>query len=422
MTSPLNSSQEKALEFLSGQKNVFLTGAAGSGKSYLLQEFLKLRTSISYPILASTGSSAILIGGRTFHSFFGLGILEGGTQSTIDRALRNKHLLKRIKKTEGIIIDEISMISGKILSTAELIARKIRDNTRPWGGLRIIAVGDFAQLPPVNPFGNKKDWAFLDPVWELSEFQPIVLNQVFRTNDPIFLEVLNYVRDGEVHPRVIKFLSERTLSPPQNFDGTRIFSRRDDVEKYNLKRLSEINAPLEMCETIYSGKDSEIEKFRKNAPIPDLIQLKKGALVMLRQNDPEKRWVNGSLATVQKIEENLLHLKLHDGREIRVGTVDFKLLDADGNPVVSARNFPVNLAWAVTIHKSQGTTLDQTSVDIRRLWEPGQAYVALSRVRHPNHLWIEGWSPSSIIADQSVLEFHRNLFQFTQKQINLKNI
>lgn len=143
---------------------------------------------------------------------------------------------------------------------------------------------------------------------------------------------------------------------------------------------------------------------------------------MLRQNDPEGKWVNGSLATVQKIEENLLHLKLHDGREVRVGTVDFKLLDADGNPVVSARNFPINLAWAVTIHKSQGTTLDQTSVDIRRLWEPGQAYVALSRVRHPNDLWIEGWSPSSIIADRAVLDFHRRLSEFTQKQINLKNV
>ena len=152
------------MDQLGGAENVFVTGAAGSGKSFLIERFLRAvaASDEALPVLASTGAAAILVGGRTFHSFFGLGILQGGHQATVDRALKNKRLARRLKKARGVMIDEISMLSGQTLRAAEEIARRALDPERPWGGLRMIAIGDFAQLPPVSNQGVR-DWAFLDP-------------------------------------------------------------------------------------------------------------------------------------------------------------------------------------------------------------------------------------------------------------------
>lgn len=409
MKHSLNSCQKQAFKVLQASGNVFLTGAAGSGKSFLIQHFLKDQDRKVFPILASTGAAAILVGGRTFHSFFGLGILEGGISATVDRASGNKKIVKRLKSIQGFVIDEVSMLPGKVLKTAEMIARKSRGNNLPWGGLKVIAVGDFAQLPPVNVYGTEKEWAFLDEVWHLSKFHPIVLNQIMRTTDTDFLTVLNFIRDGIMNDTVAKFLTQRTLAPPSDFNGTRLFARREDVERYNLKCLEAIQAKTYTFETVYSGKDSEVERFKKNAPIAECITLKEGALIMLRQNDSEGKWVNGSLGHIKKITEAALGIKLLNGLESTVERIDFTLLDADGLPVASACNFPVALAWAVTIHKAQGSTLDKMSVDLRRLWEPGQAYVALSRVRQSDGLFIDGWSPSSIKTDPTVVQFHQNL-------------
>ncbi len=405
----LSTCQKRAFETLKGTDNVFLTGAAGSGKSFLLREFLHDKDRKKFPILASTGAAAILVGGRTFHSFFGLGIMEGGVENTIERALGNKRLVKRLKKTDGVVIDEISMISGPTLRAAEAIARKGRGSTRPWGGLRVIAVGDFAQLPPVNPFSSKKEWAFLEPVWYESEFKPVVLNEIMRTQDRKFLEVLNFIREGVVCDPVSDFLTSRIQKTVSHFEGTRLLARKEDVERYNLSHLEKINSALETFQTTYNGKEQEIEKFKRNSPIADVIQLKKGSLVMIRQNDPEGKWVNGSMGSIEKIKDDRLSIKLSNGRHVEIEKAVFTLLDAEGTPVVTATNFPVALAWAFTIHKAQGTTLDQAWIDLRRLWEPGQAYVALSRVKASSGLFVEGWDLQSISADPEVKRFHSSL-------------
>ena len=406
----LNPEQEAALSLLNGEENIFLTGAAGTGKSFLLKHFMRESGDDEFPILASTGAAAILVGGRTFHSFFGLGIFEGGISATIERAVQNKRLAKRIKETEGFIIDEVSMLSGPTLRAAESISRRIRECDEPWGGMRVIAVGDFAQLPPVNPFSQTKEWAFLDEVWEQSQFKHVALNEIMRTSGDKFLKVLNSIRDGRVTSEVTTFLNARATDLPEIFDGTRLFARKDNVDRYNFQHLEQLEGETRSFETIYSGKAREIENFKKHAPIPDVIHLKEGALVMLRQNDPERRWVNGSLGHIVEMDDEKLGITLLKGREIQLEKADFTLLDADGTPVVTARNFPISLAWAVTIHKAQGSTLDKIWVDIRRLWEPGQAYVALSRVTDPDGLWIEGWDARSIFTDPAVREFHETYF------------
>ena len=405
----LNSDQERALALLKGDNNVFITGAAGSGKSFLLRNYLnQTQTDRKIPILASTGAAAILVGGRTFHSFFGLGIMEGGLNSTVDRALKNKRLMKRLKKAHTVIIDEISMISGPTLKAAEVISREVRGGLAPWGGLRIIAVGDFAQLPPVNPHTRQKEWAFLDSTWANSHFQSIVLQQPMRASDPEYLDILNQVRVGKTSLAVSSFLKERMQTPPEG-EFTRLFPHRQSVEVHNLQWLEQIKNPLHTFETEYMGSERDIENFRKHSPLADVIQLKIDALVMLRQNDPEGRFVNGSLGRIEKITPSTLNIELLSGRRIEIEKTSFTLLDAEGNPVVAATNFPVSLAWAMTIHKAQGTTLDRMQVDLRRIWEPGQAYVALSRARAPQGLFIEGWTPQAIMADPLVEKFHQSL-------------
>jgi len=401
--------QKKALQLLEGNGNIFLTGAAGSGKSTLLKEFIKSKDLKKCPLLASTGVSAVLIGGRTFHSFFGLGILEGGVEKTVERASKNKRVKQRLKKIEAFIIDEISMLSGDTLRAAECIARNCRDNQSPWGGVRVIAVGDFSQLPPVQVYIKEKNWAFLNEVWFDSEFKPVVLEKIHRTRDLKFIEILNEIRIGNVTPEVNEFMKKKLTKKQVSFNGTRLFARRKSVEEYNLKQLSNIDGSMHAFETNYYGAAKSIEQLKKYSPIPGMIYLKEGALVMLRQNDPKQRWVNGSLGNIVKINDKKLMIELKTGRTVDIEKAEFTLLNAEGDSQAVAVNFPVSLAYAITIHKAQGITLDQVSIDLKDFWEPGQAYVALSRVKSSKGLFLESWDPRAVIADSKVKMFHREL-------------
>ncbi|MBX7230559.1 MAG: AAA family ATPase [Bdellovibrionales bacterium] len=406
----LNQGQAQALQILQGSDNVFLTGAAGSGKSFLINSFLKGK---DIPVLASTGTAAILVGGCTFHSFFGLGIMEGGFDKTVQKALKDRNLVRRLNKTKTVVIDEISMISSMTLQAAETISRMVRKSESPWGGIRIIVVGDFAQLPPVSIGFHEKLWAFQSTTWAMSHFHPVVLTEIMRSTDSEYLHILNRVRQGLVDNKVIHFLQEKQNSFKKNYlqleMTTRLFSHRDHVEKYNLRQLEKIKHELFEFKTQYFGASLDVQKFKKLAPIPENIVLKKEALVMLRQNDVHKRWVNGSVGVIKKIQENELRIELQSGENISVEKTEFKLLNADGTPLVVAINFPINLAWAMTIHKAQGVTLDQLTVSLAHVWEPGQAYVALSRARNSQGVFVEDWNTKSIKADPKVMSYYRGL-------------
>ncbi len=407
----LTSCQAKAIEVLKCQGNVFLTGAAGTGKSFLLNHYLADKNTEDFPIVASTGAAAVLVGGRTFHSFFGLGIMEGGLRETIARAVRNRKLAYRINRAACVIIDEVSMLSGASICAAEAIAREIRQSQEPWGGLRIIAVGDFAQLPPIARDGAPKDWAFTHETWTQSAFSPALLSTVMRTSDIEFLKILNFIRVGTVNQEVADFLNAHMDVTEDLSDATRLFPHRAQAEKFNLFRLEQIDGPTHSFATQYEGEDRYIDATRKAVPIPDVLQLKRGALVMMRRNDPtgKMRFVNGSLAHVRSIREDEISVELLDGDVIDLKQEGFNYLDGDGKEVACAYNFPVTLAWATTIHKAQGASLDRMVVNLDHLWEPGQAYVALSRVRSSAGLTIERWNPSSIRAEPLVTKFYDGL-------------
>jgi ATP-dependent DNA helicase PIF1 len=411
--------QKAALDLLERQGNVFLTGAAGTGKSYLLDRYLAGKSAEDFPVVASTGAAAVLIGGRTFHSFFGLGILEGGPDAAVARALKSRKVVGRLQRACCIVIDEVSMLSGATMKAAEVVTRRARGIDAPWGGLRIIAVGDFAQLPPVTPEGCRKDWAFLHPVWPESDFQPALLSTVMRTQDLDFLAILNFVREGIVNDEVLRFLDQRTAPFLEPEEGTRLYPHRAQAEEYNRRRLNAIPHPVRSFPTQYVGEERYFETARRVVPIPDDLLLKEGALVMMRKNDVSGRlrWVNGSLGHVGRISEDALEIRLLTGEEIVLGKEKFSCLDGDGREVAAAWNFPVMLAWATTIHKAQGASLDRMIVDLEALWEPGQAYVALSRVRSSVGLRIERWSRSSIRAEPLVTRFYNGLADRAKKYV-----
>lgn len=410
--------QERATELLDGDASVFVTGGAGTGKSFLIRTYLATssrskKEAARNPILASTGAAAVMVAGRTFHSFFGLGIFEGGIEATIDRALQSRETVRRIKKAEEIVIDEISMLSGATLYAAEQVARRARDPLMPWGGLRVIAVGDFAQLPPVEggrgfrSEASGRDWAFLHRVWDQSHFQVAYLQTQTRSQDQEYLRVLAKVRRGIVDPSVEAFLKDRSVQPEAlDRDITRLFPRRDDADRHNQSRLAEIPGDPVKIDSLYSGDERGKEFLRKSAPVAESLHIKVGALVMLRQNDPAGKYVNGSLGHITRIGPAKIAVELMTGRLIEVERVSFNYYDNHGEPIASVINFPLTLAWATTIHKSQGATLDRLAVDLKRLWEPGQAYVALSRVRDSRSLYVTGWDKRSIQVDPAVSRFY----------------
>lgn len=361
------------------------------------------------PILASTGAAAVLLGGRTFHSFFGLGIMEGGASATFQRVTNDARTMKRLRNVEGVIIDEISMIPGEAFSVAEQLAQMAKESTLPWGGMRIIAVGDFGQLPPVTKTGQKRDWCFQTEAWARTDFQNCALHFNQRIQDDKFLKVLSDVRDGKVTSLVKDFLEEHTQHHDEDHPGTRLFPRRDLSENYNQKKLAEISETEYVVDSIYMGEQRFIEILGKSAPVPAQLKLKVGCRILFLKNDPQKKYVNGSRGTLVHYESDHLIVRKDTGREIKVEKISFSLLDADGNVKASVIQYPVNLAYATTIHKSQGATLDELWCDLGSLWEPGHAYVALSRLREPSGLHIVRWSQRSIIVDPAVQKFYQNL-------------
>jgi len=407
---PLSPCQEEGYRLLQNDRsNIFLTGYAGSGKSYLTRHFLKYRDRKEFPVVASTGAAAVLVGGRTFHSFFGLGILEGGPGPTLQKALKDRRLLKRLRTMEGFVLDEVSMISGPTMSVAELICRRARESSLPWGGARAIVVGDFAQLPPINPHSPNKEWAFLEDTWKQSNFVPVLLKEILRSEDRDYLEMLNFIREGVVNESVRNYLNHRVQEDVTESRSTHLFPHRHRAEQVNLQRLAEIETPIFPFATRYAGNAKAIETLKKQAPIPELLQIKPSALVMLRVNDPAHRFVNGSVGTIQRIQEDKLLIELKNHRVVEIEPCAFSILDAEGEVLATAINFPIQLAYATTIHKAQGATLDSMVCDLRQLWEPGQAYVALSRLKTGDGLTLIGWDEASIRVDPQVREFYRTI-------------
>jgi ATP-dependent DNA helicase PIF1 len=410
MIKNLNTEQKKLLKILLNTKqNLFITGAAGSGKSHVIKLFREIKklSGDQIPMVASTGAASILVNGVTFNSYFGLGILAGGVKNTIENAVKNRAVCERIIYTDTIIVDEISMISATTFQAANLLCQRVRQSKKFFGGMRVITVGDFLQLGPYSETSNV-DWIFQGKDWKSAKMKTIQLKKIMRTKDLKFLDVLAKVRIGKIDAKVKKFLNQHLIKEKFN-DPTcpRIYSRNHQVESYNLKKLNELPSKMVSFQTQYAGETNAVKKMKENLVIPEILNLKIGSLVMMRVNNFQDGFVNGTIGTIMGIQPDLLVIKKISGETIYVKRHIFEFLNGGGEIVAKARNFPLILAWAITIQKCQGASIDKALISLDRLWLHGQAYTALSRLSSAQGLHLECWDRSSFIVDKKVLKYYK---------------
>jgi len=405
-------------------KNCFLTGAGGTGKSTLIRavvdEIINGRQRCVY-VTAPTGVAALNIGGRTLHSCFGLltGPAPGQSNEDYYRQLKRDRRpsiragFKRVVLCDVLVIDEISMLPGRLLDFLEFLFRRLRGNDQPFGGCQVITTGDFLQLPPVRRSETEPyDWAFKSRAWAAGGFQVFVLKTVRRQDDPAFVRALADFRVGQVWGETAQILQARVRSNPPAM-MPRLFTHNRQVNHWNDFQLSELPGAETILHAEQAGPEPQLAFLRKNLLTPAALHLKSGALVMftVNKNEPgrqEPLFVNGQLGTVEAIPPgatDAIPVRLQHGEVISVERFTWHF---DKSDETSARfsQFPLRLAWAMTVHKAQGLTLDAAYLDIRAAREPGQAYVAVSRVRTLAGLNFKEWFKGIHVSPEAI-EFYQ---------------
>jgi len=435
-TMGFNDDQAAAFEAVKGGKNIFLTGPAGAGKSYLIQRIVEWATEHRIPnaVTALTGCAALLIGpkAKTLHSWAGIGLGRESVETLVAEILKRPRQKSKWKRVQLLIIDEISMMTPDLFEKLDAIGKRIRGNSKPWGGIQLVLCGDFFQLPPVTK-GMGADapgrFAFESPVWRLSHLTPVVLHKIERQTDEAFQKMLNECRIGAPSPETIALLKTRQGLDwkKQTIKPTLLFSRNADVDTINEKNIAALKKPLHAFEarTVIepSPEDPDVEiprgeafdrhvtKLDNDANYAPHLELCVGAQVMLLMNlDIEKQLVNGSrgVITAMRVDGIPIVQFLH-GDPVAIERHRWTSSECSA---LHREQVPLRVAYAITIHKSQGATLDCALVDIgSSTFEYGQAYVALSRVRNLESLYIHTLDASKIMAHPTVHAFYTALME-----------
>ncbi len=399
--------QIEALEILKSGANVFLTGEPGAGKSYTINMFcdwIEKERRIYPSVTASTGIASTHINGVTIHSWSGIGIKEILTPNDIKAILQKSYVVNRIASARVLIIDEISMINGQTLDNVDRVCREVRALSdmsargQAFGGLQIIFVGDFFQLPPVSKDNKKVLFAFQSQAWLAAEPKICYLTEQHRQEDTKFLELLTAMRAGKLTAQHKKWLKIRVAKAPK--DITRLFTHNADVDLVNMQELGKIKSELKTFHMETSGIPFMVEILMKSCLSPAKLELKIGAPVMFTRNDTQKdgtsgEYVNGTLGKVIDFNPYPV-VETKDGRRIEIYKIQEWSIVEHGQTKASIRQIPLRLAWAITVHKCQGMSLDSATVDLGRAFEYGQGYVALSRVRSLSGLYLEGLNDKAL--------------------------
>ena len=394
-------------------RNVLLTGQAGTGKSTLLRNELE-HAGEDAAITASTGIAAINVGGSTLHRWSGmmLGPKRGEDPHAYLRELmRDKRQsvragLDRIRSCRVQVLDEVSMLAGVTLEFFDLLCRTVRGDQSPFGGIQIIATGDMLQLPPVRIHPSiPYDWVFQTPAWEDARFAVIHLTQVHRQDEPEFLRALGEFRVGNLSPQSTELLASRVARFP-NADIPRLFTHNSQVDKWNDYRLSSIPGAETVYDARTAGPEHQVQFLCNNLLTPERLVLKPGARVMFTVNKPDLGFVNGQTGTVLVCGREQVLVDC-DGMPVRVEPYEWRF-DPRAKQTATFVQIPLRLAWSTTIHKAQGLTLDSAYIDVRAAREPGQAYVALSRVRSLAGLHLKAWF-NGLFVSRAALDFYRSL-------------
>ena len=405
--------QQRAFDLALGGSNVFLTGGPGTGKSFTLRKIIdgleEKNGSGSVLVWAPTGVAAILVGGQTINSKPGPGIPEGS--SGFENMWAHKKYWREVKT---LVIDEISMVDGALLDTLDEVARRVRGNSKPFGGLQLILCGDFYQLPPVTKGGAAPRFAFEARCWPSVVRRCFELHKVFRQSDPEFIDALAQVRVGRCSAAAEAMLRACRGRPLPDFDGisaTRLFTHKDDCNRLNEQRLRALPGAAVTFRARDSGRDeAALSALRVSTPAPPELQLKVGAQVILTKTlDQEKGLVNGAAGVVVKLlaSKNPV-VRFRAGLELIVRVEPFTL--SSGGAVVATRQqLPLDYGWAISVHKSQGMSLARVQMSLGRAFESGQVYVALSRARSLDGLSLIDIDFSKIRANPKVVRFHERM-------------
>ena len=412
--------QNTALNILKTGQNVFLTGSAGTGKTYILNEYiLYLKSRKIYPtIVAPTGIAASHLGGQTIHSYFSLGIRDEIDDSFIQNLLEKKYLQIRFSKLNVLIIDETSMVSPFIFSSINMILQAFKKNNKPFGGIQVILSGDFFQLPPISKTKDNKRFAWQSPAWKELDLQTCYLEKKFRQNDDVLIAILDEIRSGNISKRTYDALNSRiNTSLDTSFKPTKLYTHNLDVDKINNDELNKLSTQEHNFLYTSEGAKSNIEKIFKSSMVQENMVLKKDAVVMFIKNNPEKGYINGTTGIVIDFskDENLPIVKLSNGYTVKVTPEDWSIENDKGSITAKVSQLPLKLAWAITIHKSQGMTLDSAQIDLSKTFEVGQGYVALSRIKNIEGLQLIGFNDTALMVDPLILSIDDRIKQASQK-------
>ncbi len=421
--------QNEAFSLLKMGENIFLTGAAGAGKTYLLNQYIQYlkENNVNVAMTASTGIAATHLQGMTLHAWSGIGIKDHLTKKDLEKLLDDKRIKRNYKKTKVLIIDEISMLHAHQLDMVDTIARYILDREDPFGGMQVVLCGDFFQLPPVSAAASEteKHFAFEAAVWKKEGFKICYLEEQHRQgNDPL-LTILNDIRNGTAGEHTKVPLRTRYKKEPQGAtQATKLYSRNINVDTINENELEKLPGQEKIFTMKTDGFGKLVEGLKKSCLAQETLKLKIGAEVIFIKNDNQTRYVNGTRCVVvgfEKSTETWPIVKTYDNKIIIANAESWKYQD-NGYVRASLTQVPLRLAWAITIHKSQGMTLDAAEIDLGDAFEPGMGYVALSRVRSLTGLKLMNLNEIALMVHPKVLQqdkvFKKNsedLVQYLEK-------
>ncbi len=406
--------QSLALEVLLSGESAFVTGPAGAGKTYLLNQFISFQKSVGkhVSVTATTGLAATHLGGTTIHAWSGMGILDAIPNGFVDHLAKGRREI--IEKTDTLIIDEISMLHDFRLDMVDEICRLVRKSPDvPFGGIQVVMSGDFFQLPPVNR-GDKRAGGFVVSSQAWRELDPVILylkEQHRQEEGNELLDILTSMRMGDIRRHHAEVLLHRTeVAPPDTMALTELHTTNVDVDRINEQHLKTLGGDELTYQQHSTGAANYVETLQRSVLSPATLTLKQGALVMAVKNDPSKRYANGSIGTVVDFEPVTDYpvVDYLNGRTVTMQPDTWELRDGDKKRA-SISQVPLRLAWAITVHKSQGMTLDAARIDLRKAFVPGMGYVALSRVRDIDHLYLSGINRMALTMSDEAKEIDERL-------------
>lgn len=405
--------QPEAIEKMMSGANIFLTGEPGAGKTYTLNQFIEQAREAGkrIAVTASTGIAASHIDGVTIHSWSGLGIKDSIRDDEIERMSYNDDFMERYNRCDILIIDEVSMLHGSRLNMVDRVARWLRNKNAPFGGLQVIFVGDLFQLPPVSR-DSDIDWVHLSKAWKDAAPEACYLTEQHRQGaDSELLNILRELRrEGRLSFQSLATLRDRIVPLPDDDSVTRLFTHNINVDQLNLGMLDKIDAPVQNFYMSTTGDRFKADQIKRNLLCPEKLELKVGAEVMFCANNFDDGFVNGTRGKIIRFSNagNPV-VQTVDGAEVAVQQYTWRVFNDYGRELASVTQYPLRLAWAVTVHKSQGLSLDAAIIDLTKAFTPGMGYVALSRVRSLEGLYLVGMNETALELDAEITKFDKEL-------------